>query len=256
MDRLSQQALAELSEAFLHAGTTDVRDMEALSDILVLLRGRVRPCLNQTEAAEQRASLLGCLAPLGQWMMAEQDLEQLPIRERSDLLWNIYTAALSRTAGAEAFDRITGDEQAWHDMAAELFRQQSSVIRRGGQATSTVVHSGTPWHLYMMLTGLCTLLLDQWLLSGRMRFYASALGTVLVGGGLLWTFWPGDRSTMDSQVVATGESSYSRSLPTHGGTRQGNAETLHNTLGSPLVPRLLHHLFLLPRFSLRRRHHN
>ncbi len=240
MDRLSQQAISELSEAFLHAGTTDVRDMETLTNILTLLRSRVRGCVGQTDAAEQRASLVRCITPLAQWMMGEPDLAQLTTNERSDLMWNIYTAALSRTAGAEAFEQITGDERLWHEMSAELFQQIGTMSRRGGQPTSAATQRSTPWHLYMVLTGLSTLLLDQWLLSGRMRFYASALGTLLVGGGLLWGLWPGDSLVNDGQTVQVGqmrENNVGQGGLAHGRVRQSGTEVQHTTHApTPLPP--------------------
>lgn len=232
MDRLSQQAISELSEAFLHAGTTDVRDMENLTNILTLLRSRVRACLSQTDAAEQRTNLARCITPLVQWMMGEPDLAQLTAIERSDLLWNIYTAALSRTAGAEAFDQITGDERAWQEMSAELFQRMAPTSGHSGQPTSMVTQRSFPWHLYMIVIGLSTLLLDQWLLSGRMRFYATALGTLLVGGGVLLSFWPGDSPVTDGRtmpVVHASGSGSSRRVLTQEGVGQNNVDALHTS---------------------------
>ena len=222
MDRLSQQAITELSEAFLHAGVTDVRDMERLTNILTLLRSRVRSCLSQTNFTEQRESFIRCITPVVQWMLSEGDLAQLPIKEQSDLLWSIYTATLSRTAGADAFDQITGDEKVWEETTTNLLQQLAPSNEQDGQTTSDVVHNSTPWHLYAVLLGLCTLLLDQWLLSGRIRFYATVVGSLLVGGGLCWGMLPRGEHGGRSPVVTRSEPGLSRRAPQPRAALQNN----------------------------------
>ena len=116
MTRLSQQALSEVSQAFLAAGVSDVRNMETLQEALLFVRSRVRDGTTGTDLASQSHGLARAVQPLVRWILEEPDLACMEAFSRCDLTWNLYSAALSRTAGADAYPLITSSEERWNEV--------------------------------------------------------------------------------------------------------------------------------------------
>eukprot|EP00438_Fugacium_kawagutii_P019969 Skav222679 [mRNA] locus=scaffold1471:12611:14497:- [translate_table: standard] len=199
MTRLSAAAVADALAAFTVAGLADGRDVESLTEVLLQVRNRVRSSPAVDDLWGQRTAIQRCVQPLVQWLSAEPDVLDLDVHRRVDLLWNLYLATVSRTAAAEAFPLICGNEETWNDTMIELFMPDpltaSTAVRR------TRFRLGLPtWCLGMGLLGL---VMDQMLASGRWRFYLVLVSTLLVGLSFVlwhygWSWW--SRSTMSASL--------------------------------------------------------
>ena len=188
MARLSQQALSDALAAVVQASGNAERDVELLEEALLATRNRVRASGRHDTLAGQRAGMVRCLTPLSNWIDAEADLAGLVGEARSDLLWNMYAAAMARTQGADSFPLVTDDLSVWNDVVGSLQAPLADVVPMDRQ---TVV-SGT-WHFKMAGAGLGLLALDQWIPSDRWRVYSTGLGLLLIGiATFLWYMgWTG-----------------------------------------------------------------
>ena len=204
MARLSQQALSEAAQSFLHAGVSDVRNMDSLQEALVLMRGRVRDTPASTDLVVQKHGMSRAIQPLVAWVLAEGDLAELSFQARSDLIWNLYTSAVSRTAGAEAFPQVTASEEAWNDAVLQSmgheFPTSLPVLPPCKVSSLPLVAWG------LVIGGVGLLVLDAWVLSGRWRFYMLLLGMFSIMLGLMGLFWSvrakGEVPNMDARSLA------------------------------------------------------
>lgn len=151
--------------------------------------------------SQQRAGLSRALGPLVTWIDREPSLRNLDVATRSDLLWNLFTAGVSRTQSAESFPLVTGDENQWNDLVNTIV---PNTVHSSTAADSPSTSHGI-WHLQILLVGLVSLAVDPWMPSDRWRFYTTALGTFLVAcAGMLWTFgWTKGPWRLGSGRVAT-----------------------------------------------------
>ena len=191
MLRLSQQALSDVSLSFTHAGLSDVRDLNSLQEVLLLVRGRVRDSTAGNDAESQRLGLIRAIQPLTLWMQQQADVADLPILVKCELAWNLYTAALSRTNGADAFNWITASEDAWNDALARAFGQGgravavSDSLRRNEQRSA--FGEMFPWLL--LLVSLASFGAEQFVESGRWRFYLLLTGAGALACALTGLYW-------------------------------------------------------------------
>ena len=185
MTQLSGLALSEIATAFIHAGVSETRDVASLSEVLLVVRGRIRNGSQSSDHQIQADSIRHCVTPLVQWLDRESDISILPVQQKVDLLWNLYSATVSRTVLADRFPLICSNEDVWNDT-------MTSAFMTGG------VHESQPadqkWFLRRLpltlgLLGCVLILLDQFLTSGRWRVYSLLTGTGLIAlGGALWQF--------------------------------------------------------------------
>lgn len=128
--------------------------------------------------AQQRSGMTRCLMPIAGWVAAEPSLQGLTNEVRSDVIWNLYIAAV--TQAAEAFPLVTGDLSTWSEVVAGLpitFVEPEAAQPRG---FSTI-------HWKCIALGLLMLAADSWVRSGRTRVYVSVVGASLLGlGSVLW----------------------------------------------------------------------
>ena len=185
MTQLSAAALSDISDAFSMAGLDGSRDVAGLTEILLLVRSRVRGSSASEELRVQQSSIQHCVSPLVEWLEKESDVSQLTVRQRVDLLWNLYSAAVSRTVLADKFPQVCSNEDIWNETMGPLFH-------RGGLAEPH--RERRHWviryfDVLLMLAGLVGFMLDQGLLSGRWRFYLIVGSTLCFGlGALLWYY--------------------------------------------------------------------
>lgn len=195
MARLSQQALGEVAQAFLSSGVSDVRNMEVLHETLMILRSRVRDTPACDDLAAQKHGMSRAIQPLVNWILAEADLADLGFQAKSDLIWNLYTATMSRTAGAEAFPRVTGSEDVWNEIVMQALGPMGPTVEPVLAPCKIGARSILPWGL--LVGGITLLMLDTWVLSGRWRFYMLLTGVLSIMLGLLSLYW-----SFQSQVDA------------------------------------------------------
>ena len=196
MARLSQQALGEVTQAFLSSGVSDVRNMEVLHETLMILRSRVRDTPSCDDLAAQKHGMLRSIQPLVNWVLAEADLAGLGFQTKSDLIWNLYTATMSRTAGADAFPQVTGSEELWNEVVMQALGPVGHTVEPVLAPCKIGARSILPWGL--LVGGILLLMLDTWVLSGRWRFYMLLTGVSSIALGLLSLYW-----SFQSQVGAS-----------------------------------------------------
>ncbi len=185
MTQLSAAALGDISEALQLAGLDGARDVAGLTEILMLVRSRVRSGSLSDELGVQQSSIQHCISPLVDWLEKERDFRQLAVRQKVDLVWNLYSATVSRTVLAEKFTQVCSSEDIWYETVSPLFH-------RGGIAEP--LQERRHWAIryidvLLMLAGSCGFMLDQVILSGRWRFYLLVGSTLCFGlGALLWYY--------------------------------------------------------------------
>lgn len=121
MTQLSGLALSEIATAFIHAGVSETRDVANLSEVLLLVRGRIRSGSQSSDQQMQADSIRHCVAPLVQWLDRESDISVLPVQQKVDLLWNLYSATVSRTVLADRFPLICSNEDVWNETMTSAF---------------------------------------------------------------------------------------------------------------------------------------
>lgn len=193
MTMLSQQALQDAITATVQASGSAPEDQAGLEEALLTLRSRIRSAGRLDTLVQQRAGLSRALGPLVTWIDREPLLRTLDQGTRSDLLWNLFTAGVSRTQSAESFPLITGDEAQWSDLVSGLSSAAPPPEVMVQRSATGILH------LQVLLLGLICLAADPWMPSDRFRFYTTAGGTFLVAcAGMMWTFgwttFPGGQS--------------------------------------------------------------
>eukprot|EP00438_Fugacium_kawagutii_P002149 Skav219890 [mRNA] locus=scaffold841:95156:102725:+ [translate_table: standard] len=93
MARLSALAVSDAVAAFQAAGLGDTRDFDALTEVLLTVRNRVRASPASEELASQRTAIQRCVQPLVQWLEAEADVSALDVLRKTELLWNLYLSS-------------------------------------------------------------------------------------------------------------------------------------------------------------------
>ncbi len=211
MTQLSAVALAEISEAFLHAGLDEARDMAGLTEILLLVRSRVRSSSVSDDVGVQQSSIQRCVAPLVEWLEKERDISQLAIRQRADLLWNLYSASVSRTVLADKFPQICSSEDIWNETMTPLFHPVGIAEPLGVRRHWAIRYAD----VLLMLAGFGGFMLDQLVVSGRWRFYIIVSSTILFGlGALLWYYPLVERyPPLPPRVIESSPSLLPRSRP-------------------------------------------
>lgn len=182
MTILSQQAHSDAISAAIQAGGNQPQDPSGLEEALITLRSRIRSSGRLGTLGQQKAALSRALAPLVLWISREPSLSRLEPLTRSDLLWNLFTAGVSRTQSADAFPLVTNDELQWNELVSNLAAPTEELAEQPDNKTGS-------WHLQVLVLGLLFMALDPWLPSDRLRLYGTALGTFLLGCAIiLWTF--------------------------------------------------------------------
>lgn len=185
MTQLSAAALGDISEAFLLAGLDGTRDVAGLTEILLLVRSRARNSSLSDDLGVQQSSIQHCVAPLVEWLEKERDISQLTVRQRVDLLWNLYTATVSRTVLADKFSHVCSSEDIWNETMSPLFHRGVIAEPLRGRRHWVIRY----FDVLLMLAGLGGFMLDQVILSGRWRFYLIVGSTLCFGlGALLWYY--------------------------------------------------------------------
>ena len=185
MTQLSALALSEVSAAFTHAGLEDARDMQGLVEVLMMVRNRIRSCSDGGQLQTQQQSLQRCLQPLVQWLSSESDVANLTQQQKTDLVWNLYTATVSRTVLADKFPLVCSSEDTWNNTVSGLFGAGGSQIYSDQQRHWVLRYLD----VLLMLTGLLGFCLDRCLQSDRGRVYMVLGSTVLFGlGAVLWYY--------------------------------------------------------------------
>lgn len=172
MSQLSALALSEVSAAFTHAGLEDARDMQSLTEVLVLVRARLRGCSDSGSLQVQQQSLQRCLLPLVQWLIQEPDVANLTQQQNTDLVWNLYK-----------FPMICSSEEVWNNTVSGLFVTGGTVLAMDQQRHWVLRYLD----VLLMLMGLVGFCLDRFLLSDCGRVYVVVGSTIIFGlGALLW----------------------------------------------------------------------
>ena len=219
MARLSQQALTDALQAIQQAGGSDDRDHDLPEEALIATRNRVKASPRADTLLEQRAGMTRCLQPLVNWLEGENDLKDIDLDMKSDLIWNLYSSSVSRTQGADAFPLVVGNIENWTSVIREI--PSHEVMPQ--QVTSTSQMRRRQWHWQVLTVGLALLALDSWITSDRLRVYTTLLG------GLLWYNSGGEDSAV--QMVPTRRLtqdaglSHSTSVPSRVGAEQGAPES-------------------------------
>ncbi|CAK9047089.1 Uncharacterized protein SCF082_LOCUS26441, partial [Durusdinium trenchii] len=199
MSLLSQQAVADAITAVVQASGTAPNNQTGLEEAIVSVRNRIRTAGRVETLQQQKAALSRVLVPLITWLETEPLLTDLDSNTKSDLLWNIYTAGVSRTQAAEAFPLVRSDENQWNDLVRSLTPPAADSTQPLGQENEM---EGT-LHWKLLVTSLACLAMDAWIPSDRVRFYTTLLGTVLLAVGLAcwfrgWTKGPFSKSKPDA----------------------------------------------------------
>ena len=165
-------------------------------------------------------------------------------QSRCDLTWNLYTAGLARTAGAEAFPLITGSEERWNEVVAQAYGPLSLTP----EPLQTPCRGETVRKISacLVLAGLASFGLEYWVQSGRWRFYLLLAGALLVTAGVLLFCYsphsPVSIPTSGRMSITRPSTDVSSSFPQLGSP--GTAETHEATQLVPpaLAPSLPLHL--------------
>eukprot|EP00434_Breviolum_minutum_P026310 symbB.v1.2.023253.t2/scaffold2112.1/size106475/3 len=174
-----------IGEAFGMSGLDATRDMAELMEVLVLVRSRVRSSSSTDDVLGQQTAIQRCVGPLIVWLEKERDVGQLTVRQRVDLLWNIYSATVSRTVLAEKFPLVCSNEDLWNETMTPLF-QSGGIAEPFRERRHWAIRFAD---VLLMLAGLGGFLLDQLITSGRWRFYIIIGSTMCFGlGALLWYY--------------------------------------------------------------------
>jgi len=247
MLRLSQQSLSDVALAFAHAGLSEVRDMSSLSEVLLLLRSRIRESAAGTDFTTQQLGLIRAIQPLVQWMQQQDDIQSLPILSKCELAWNIYTAAVSRTSGADSFPLVTASEEAWNEALSRAFGQGSFTVNSDETQVrneqSGVMREMFPWFLMLLSLGLFGV--EQYVESGRLRFYLMLSGAGALVAAITGLFWryttaPASRFSHDTGRVL--QPTFSSGVRNTAGSSQNLADANVSNMGfqtpPPLAPTL------------------
>ena len=191
MLRLSQQAVSDVAQSFTHAGITNVRDMNSLQEVLLLTRTRVRDSTAGDDFDSQRTGLIRAIQPLVQWLLSQSDVVELPLSVQCELVWNIYTAAMSRTNGADAFSLITASEEAWNEAVSQALGQggHASLGSLGDNRNeqNSVFREMFPWFAVLFSVGCFAV--EQFMESGRGRFYLVLMGAAALVAAFFGWYW-------------------------------------------------------------------
>ena len=185
MTQLSALAQSEIVSALELAGVSSARDLAGLSEVLLLVRSRVRSTLSPDDLAGQKLGLSRCVQPLVQWLEGEQDIFLLTAQQKTDLLWNLYTASVSRTVLAEKFALVCTNDTVWNETMLGLF---SNPEMAGS------LHAPTHWliryhDVVLLVLGCIGFLADHYLTSGRWRVYLLVASSLSFGlGAFLWYY--------------------------------------------------------------------
>ena len=185
MTQLSALAQSEILAALDASGVGGARDIAGLTEVLLVVRNRVRASASPDDLASQRQAIGRCVHPLILWLEAEPDIAVLAVSQKVELLWNLYTAAMSRTVLADKFPLVCTNESVWNDTMTNLF--QSSEMTGS-------LHGHTHWlirfhDVVLMVLGMLGFLADSFISSGRWRFYLLVASTLCFGlGALLWYY--------------------------------------------------------------------
>eukprot|EP00438_Fugacium_kawagutii_P010988 Skav206619 [mRNA] locus=scaffold1562:262408:264393:+ [translate_table: standard] len=177
MAKLSALAISDAVAAFAAAGLADTRDFDALTETLLLIRNRIRASPTADDLMGQRLGIQRCVQPLVQWLDSEPDIVILDVQQKVDLLWNLYLATVSRTALADAFPLVCGNEETWNDAMTELFMAGPPME----PVSSQPGHFRLGLSTWMLGLGLLGFGVDHYMASGRWRFYIVVVSTLLVG---------------------------------------------------------------------------
>ena len=94
MTQLSALAQSEILAALDASGVGGARDIAGLTEVLLVVRNRVRASASPDDLASQRQAIGRCVHPLILWLEAEPDIAVLAVSQKVELLWNLYTAAM------------------------------------------------------------------------------------------------------------------------------------------------------------------
>ena len=228
MTRLSALAISEVVQAFALAGLGDAaRDFDALTEVLLVMRNRIRASPVSEELQAQRLAIQRCVSPLVNWLEMEGDVSALGIPQKVVLLWSLYTATVSRTTLAEQFGLICGNEETWHDTMAELFLTGPIA---GADPVSPSRRFGA-MHLWLFGLGCFGFALDQVVSSGRWRFYLVIFSTCCLGLAGVW--WQMTRTSSTTRHAPVGARERLARTPVTGANQAGQA---HLVIAPDLPP--------------------
>ena len=175
---LSQQAISDALQGFQHAGLSDTRDVEGLNEVLTLVRSRARNGAGMAEVTAQRTCLTRALQPLAEWLMTQTDVAVLDTNAKCALVWNLYTASVSRTVCADYFNHFTTSEEAWNQVVSTLFGNS------GLGSSQDIQVDGSFWcrARLVLLAIMCLCFGADYVLTlqGRGRFYLLLVGTLCI----------------------------------------------------------------------------
>lgn len=246
MTRLSALALEEVAASFSRAGVSEVRDQASLTETLILVRNRVRSSTATQDLASQRIAIQRCVSPLIAWLENEPDIAALSLGQKVDLLWNLYSASVSRTTLADNFPLICGSEETWNDTMSELW-MVGPTPSPGSNARNWFRGRA---HWWLLLMGLVGILFDQYLASGRWRFYSMIFSTSCIGlASAIWYWFSG--SPTESHALPEPNPTWlqprpSAFVPPHGGSQNlpppsapplpGNEQSVQQQAASSAAP--------------------
>ncbi len=195
MTRIAQQALADAAQALQQAGCSADLDQDALEELLLSVRNRVRSSEQTGSAESQRQGVIRAVRPIWQFVMSQPELRTADIEMKSDLCWNLFAASLARTTCANAYPAITSDLVAWQNVM-DMFVRGEAAHPSGQEVFMGGVNTRA---LQAMLVGLAMLASEGWIPSGRVRVYVFGAGlSVCLVACLLWYFdWGRPRSVLE-----------------------------------------------------------
>ena len=187
MARISQQGLADAFSAIQQAGLSDEPDQERIEEILLATRNRVRAAGNPAELQQQKDALSKSLQPIWDWIIQEGIRQRLTPDTVNDVVWNLFAAAIARTQLSGNLALVTDSVDTWNEVVDRLM-EQTSHDSHDAQTAQRRQHGNYFYPYGMIIFGLLCLVLDDWLPTGRVRFYAMCVGTGCFAVGVGWAY--------------------------------------------------------------------
>ncbi len=199
MTRIAQQALTDAAQAMQQAGCSTDLDQDALEELLLSVRNRVRNSEQTGSLEVQRQGIVKAVKPIWHFIMAHPELMTTTVEVKSDLCWNLFAASIARTTCASAYPAITNDMMAWQNVI-DMFVRGEAANPSGQEVFMGGMNIRA---LQVLVVGLAMLAAEGWVPSGRARVYIVGAGfLVCLAAFMLWYFDLGRPRTIVEQITS------------------------------------------------------
>lgn len=179
---ISETAVQEAQQAIAGAAPHVVLSVPELKDVMSNTRSRIRNNADGKGISEDTNMLAHCSQPIAEFLSLVVAGAGLDEADRSTLLWNVYSATVSRTKLASKFSAVTDSEEVWEDMMAILRNVEQDELKLRW-----------PWLSYWKVLGYLLVLAalsgagTQLVSAGRSHFWCLLICTLALASAIVWS---------------------------------------------------------------------